>query len=51
MRVSLPLDPFNKVNSEVATMDLVRLNTDIPPSPGSLHLMILARGSWGLNGC
>lgn len=30
MRVSLPVDPRNKVNSEVATMDFVGRNTDIP---------------------
>lgn len=30
MRVTLPVDPSNKTNSEVATMNFVRQNTDIP---------------------
>lgn len=30
MRVTLPVDPHNKTNSEVATISFVRQNTDIP---------------------
>ena len=30
MRVTLPVDPYNKTNSEVATINFVRQNTDIP---------------------
>lgn len=30
MRVALPVDPFNKINSEVATIIFVHKNTDIP---------------------
>jgi len=30
MRVTLPVDPFNKTNSEVATIKFVHENTDIP---------------------
>jgi hypothetical protein len=30
MRVTLPVDPFNKTNSEVATITFVQLHTEIP---------------------
>jgi aminoglycoside phosphotransferase (APT) family kinase protein len=30
MRITLPVDPSNKTNSEVATNNFVRQNTDIP---------------------
>ncbi|ESZ94202.1 hypothetical protein SBOR_5428 [Sclerotinia borealis F-4128] len=32
IRVTLPVDPFNKTNSEVATINFIRQNTDIPVS-------------------
>jgi aminoglycoside phosphotransferase (APT) family kinase protein len=30
VRVTLPVDPFNKINSEVATINFIRQTTDIP---------------------
>jgi hypothetical protein len=49
LRVTLPVDPSNKTNSEVATINFVRQNTDLPVQK-SLRLTIRAIMSLDLNG-